>query len=155
MKIWQVLFFFSVSSRAGMMAKPLSQEIRTTEFNLNSTKIKSDNYQIAKFWLPTVLKSNSQLIQAEDKETGMISGTAYIPCSDLPGSLIVRQSIEFQYLIKASEKTVNIKFFNQRIYSSESNYGTKDTNIYNDESQVPAVKVCLTSLSKELEDRLK
>jgi hypothetical protein len=137
---------------AGMMRQPLPNEFRTTSYTFNSTKNKLDLYQSIKFWLPTTIKSNGQLIQAEDKDSGKISGTGYIPCRELPGSLMAEQLIEFQYLVSATNKKLEIKFFNQRIYVANANHNNKDVNLFNDKSQLEGAKSCFDKLTLPIKD---
>ncbi len=158
MKTSNYLLLFAISivfvGCAGMMRQPLPVSERTTSYSFNSNKKRLELYQAAKFWLPTAFKSNGQIIQAEDKDTGKISGTGYIPCKELPGSSMANQFIEFQYLVNSSDKKLDIKFSNQRIFVPEDTYATKDDNIYNDKSQISGVKSCLDQLSNSLKDSI-
>jgi len=148
-------FLFLLFSCAGMMRQPLPIEKRTSDYNIDSAKKKLEIYQAVKFWLPTSLNSHNQLIQAEDKDSGSLAGTAYIPCTELPGSSMAAQSIEFQYKAVASDKRLKLTLYNQRIYVPEDKYASKEDNIFNDDSQVKGVKTCLDRIVASLGDSIK
>ncbi|MFY7936647.1 MAG: hypothetical protein ACOVOQ_04670 [Flavobacterium sp.] len=153
MKVLPLLFV--LSSCAGMYRPVLPIEKRTLEYTVTSNLRDENIFQNIKFWLPTQLKSNYQLIQAEDKSTGRISGNAFIPCNELPGSSITPQSIEFQYLISIKDKNISIKLSNQRIYMPDMVSDSKETNLFNDESQTSGTKICFDKLIKDMESAIK
>ncbi len=142
------------ASCAGLMRKPLPMDKRTVEFINNHARTKSDAYSKAKFWVPLSIKSSGQLIKAEDPQAGMIAGDGEILCDKIVGSFFAAQHIKFKFLIQVTPKDIKIKYTDQEIITSEAEEGLK-TNIFNDETQIDGVRICLKDNAQQLFDSLK
>ncbi len=152
-----ILFVFIMnllSSCAGMNRSPLPIEQRTTSYNSPHKMDKGEAFKKTKFWLPLNMKSQGQLIKAEDAASGMIAGEGFIECADIIGSSFADQRLGFSYLVEVDKNTVKIKFTDQRITVPGSDDFYQNQNIFNDDSQIEGVKKCLDRMSGNLKTSL-
>jgi hypothetical protein len=139
---------------AGMMRKPLPIEQRTTVYAQPFTIDKAEAFKKVKFWLPLNVKSEGQLIKAEDANSGMIAGDAYIKCDELPGSSMVDQQLGFSFLVEVDKKSANLKFTDQRITTPGADGQLGKVNTFNDSSQIEGAKKCLDILRESFKKSL-
>lgn len=143
-----------LSSCAGMMRDPLPIAQRTTEFEFKHELSKKEAFIRAKFWLPTNINSDGQLIKAEDINSGMIAGAGHILCKEIVYSFMSKQFLGFNFTVRASENTVKIKFGDQIIFIPDQYTKRKEDNIFNDKTQIEGVGKCLSKLGDSLKNAL-